>query len=67
MSDKGAGNGTKTLIIGIDGGTWALLDHYVAAGHMPAMRQIMEAGVRGPLQSTIPPLTSAAWTSFSRS
>ena len=64
MSDKDAGNGTKTLIIGIDGGTWALLDHYVAAGHMPAMQRIMEQGVRGPLQSTIPPLTSAAWTSF---
>lgn len=64
MSDKDAGNSTKTLIIGIDGGTWALLDHYVAAGHMPAMQRIMEEGVRGPLRSTIPPLTSAAWTSF---
>lgn len=64
MPEKTAGNGAKALIIGIDGGTWALLDHYIAAGHMPAMQRLMEEGVRGPLQSTVPPLTSAAWTSF---
>jgi predicted AlkP superfamily phosphohydrolase/phosphomutase len=57
-------SGTKILLIGIDGATWKLLDHYFAAGHMPAMRRLVEEGVSGSLRSTVPPLTSAAWTSF---
>ncbi len=59
-----AAEGTKILIIGIDGGTWALLDHYLAEGHAPAMRRLIGQGVTGALRSTIPPLTSAAWTSL---
>ena len=57
-------NKTRILLIGIDGGTWALLDHYLAEGHMPGMQRLIARGVHGPLQSTVPPLTSAAWTSF---
>jgi predicted AlkP superfamily phosphohydrolase/phosphomutase len=57
-------SGTKILLIGIDGATWKLLDHYLAAGHLPAMRHLVEEGVSGALRSTVPPLTSAAWTSF---
>ena len=59
-----AGEGTKILIIGIDGGTWAMLDHYVAEGHAPVLRGLIERGVTGELRSTVPPLTSAAWTSL---
>ncbi|MDP3937014.1 MAG: alkaline phosphatase family protein [Deltaproteobacteria bacterium] len=64
MSGSTDNKQTKALIFGIDGGTWSLLDHYMAAGHMPALQRLVGEGVRGPLRSTVPPLTSAAWTSF---
>jgi len=54
----------RTLIIGLDGATYDLLDPLVAEGVMPVLGEIMEQGARGILRSTIHPLTPPAWTTM---
>ena len=53
----------KVLVIGLDGGTWRVIEPLAARGKIPNLSWIM-GGVRGPLESTIPPVTPPAWTSF---
>lgn len=54
----------KVLVIGLDGATFDLIGPWAAAGHLPTLARLMEGGVYGPLQSTFPPMTGPAWTSF---
>ncbi|MFO8015866.1 MAG: alkaline phosphatase family protein [Candidatus Woesearchaeota archaeon] len=54
----------KILIIGIDGGTWKILKPLMQKGMMPSLKKLYEGGARGTLESTIPPITPVAWTSF---
>ncbi len=54
----------KVLIIGLDGGTLDLILPWVKEGHLPALGRLIEQGASGPLQSTFPPLTGPAWSSF---
>ncbi len=54
----------RTLVIGLDGATFDLIKPWAAQGHLPALRQLMEQGAHGSLESTIPPMTAPAWTSF---
>jgi len=59
-----AGNSTRTLLIGLDGATYDMLDQLVAEGIMPNLGRIMEDGARAILRSTIHPLTPPAWTTM---
>lgn len=54
----------QVLVIGLDGATWTLLRPLAAAGLLPHLSQLIEEGASGVLESTIPPLTAAAWVSF---
>lgn len=54
----------KVLIIGIDGATFSLITPWAEAGKLPHFRRLMEGGAWGTLNSSIPPITPAAWTSF---
>lgn len=54
----------RTLLIGLDGATFAILDPLVREGAMPFLRQLWGRGVRAELESVIPPLTPPAWTSL---
>ncbi|MCK4681206.1 alkaline phosphatase family protein [bacterium] len=56
--------GSKVLIIGLDGGTWSVLDRFMELGHMPFLKRLCGEGYRANLASTIPPLTPVAWSSF---
>jgi predicted AlkP superfamily phosphohydrolase/phosphomutase len=51
----------RLLIIGLDAGTFDLLDPLVESGDMPNLGAIFEAGARTELLSTFPPTTSPAW------
>jgi predicted AlkP superfamily phosphohydrolase/phosphomutase len=53
-----------TLLIGLDGATFSVLDPYVDAGVMPNLGELMRRGTRGVLRSIMPPLTPPAWTSL---
>ena len=56
---------SKVMVIGLDGATWDLLKPWAAEGALPTVKKLMENGVWGTLESTIPPVTGPAWTSFS--
>lgn len=51
----------RLLIIGLDAGTFDILDPLVAAGAMPNVGAIFARGARAELMSTFPPTTSPAW------
>jgi predicted AlkP superfamily phosphohydrolase/phosphomutase len=54
----------RVLIFGIDGGTWRILQPAMDSGAMPFLSELCRRGCRGALESTTPPITPAAWTSF---
>ncbi len=54
----------KTILFGIDGAPWHLVDRFVQEGAMPHMKKFLERGVRATLLSTFPTETMAAWTSI---
>ncbi|WP_187368725.1 alkaline phosphatase family protein [Baekduia soli] len=53
-----------TLLIGLDGATYTILDPYVEQGIMPFVGELMGRGTRAELRSVMPPLTPPAWTSL---
>ncbi len=54
----------RLLIIGLDGATFDVLDPMMEAGRMPHLKEFIDNGVAGVLNSTKPPVTPAAWTTF---
>jgi predicted AlkP superfamily phosphohydrolase/phosphomutase len=54
----------RVLVIGIDGGTFDLIRPWAEAGDLPNLVRLMEEGTHGPLESTLPPVTSPAWPTF---
>ncbi len=54
----------KVIVIGIDGGTFDIIRPMVEKGRLPNLASIMRNGVSSELVSTIPFLTSTAFTSF---
>jgi len=55
---------TKLLIIGLDGATFDLIKPWAAEGKLPTLAKLMQDGVSGDLESTLPPVTSPAWPTF---
>ncbi len=54
----------RFLILGVDGGTFDLLDPLMTAGELPFLRSLVHRGVRAPLRSVYPAKTIPAWYSF---
>lgn len=54
----------RVLIVGLDGATFDILSPLMDAGRMPNLKRLMETGTSGILDSTKPPITPAAWTTF---
>ncbi|MCK4340135.1 MAG: alkaline phosphatase family protein [Phycisphaerae bacterium] len=54
----------RLLILGLDGATFYVLDPLIEAGRMPNLKHFIKNGVAGVLNSTQPPITPAAWTTF---
>ncbi|MEW6733803.1 MAG: alkaline phosphatase family protein [Acidobacteriota bacterium] len=54
----------RVLIIGLDGMTFNFIDPLIAAGRLPTIARLIAEGVRSPLETVFPPITSVAWTSF---
>jgi len=54
----------KVLVIGLDGGTFSVLQPLIEKEKLPNLKKIQEEGVSGDLLSTIPPITTSAWSSF---
>lgn len=54
----------KVAIIGLDGATWNVLNHLINQNFLPTFKILINKGVRATLESTIPPITGAAWLSI---
>jgi predicted AlkP superfamily phosphohydrolase/phosphomutase len=54
----------KTVLLGLDGATYTVLDDLVARGVMPNLARLLSAGSRGVLRSTPTPITPQAWTTL---
>jgi predicted AlkP superfamily phosphohydrolase/phosphomutase len=54
----------RFLILGLDGGTFDLLDPLMAAGELPFLKSLVSKGVRAPLTSVYPAKTIPAWYSM---
>jgi predicted AlkP superfamily phosphohydrolase/phosphomutase len=55
---------TRTLLLGLDGATFTLLDSLMDQGVMPFLGQMVRNGVRANLRSTVCPVTPPAWTTI---
>jgi predicted AlkP superfamily phosphohydrolase/phosphomutase len=55
---------SKTLVIGLDGVPLDLIQKWSEAGELPVLARFFENGAFGPLRSTTPPTSAAAWSSF---
>ena len=54
----------KVMVIGIDGATFDVLTPLINEGKLPHLEALIREGTSGNLKSTIPPLSSAAWSTF---
>jgi predicted AlkP superfamily phosphohydrolase/phosphomutase len=54
----------RTLLIGLDGATFSILDSLMDEGVMPNLKNVIAWGARAELGSVIPALTPPAWTSL---
>ncbi len=54
----------RLLILGLDGATWTVLDPMRQRGLMPNLDALLARSAYGTLRSTIPPVTTAAWTTL---
>lgn len=54
----------KVAVFGLDGITFDLLQPWLDQGRLPNLARLFNDGARGPLRSTIPPVSASAWPSF---
>jgi len=54
----------RVVVIGLDGATWDLIKPWADKGELPTLKNLMDNGVWGDLESTIPPITCPAWISL---
>lgn len=52
------------LLLGIDGGSLSIVKEMVGEGELPSFKTLLQNGVYGKLESTIPPITKPAWPSM---
>ena len=51
----------RTLLIGLDGATFSVLDPLMDLGVMPFLKSFFAEGARAGLRTIVPPLTPPAW------
>ncbi|HKA22947.1 MAG TPA: alkaline phosphatase family protein [Blastocatellia bacterium] len=54
----------KLLVIGLDGASFNVLDPLIESGHLPNIADLISKGARANLETTFPPITAVAWSSF---
>jgi predicted AlkP superfamily phosphohydrolase/phosphomutase len=55
---------SRTLLLGMDGATFTVLNPLFDSGDMPFLRDFLAKGAHAELSSTVHPITPAAWTSM---
>jgi len=55
---------TPTIVLGLDGANWSLLEHWIEAGGLPNLAALRQEAAWGPLTSQLPPVTSPNWRCY---
>jgi len=55
---------TQTVVIGLDGGCWPLVEQWIDDGHLPTLKQLREEGAWGISESYRPPVTCPNWKCY---
>ena len=55
---------SRLLIIGVDGACMDLVEPGMDAGWVPSLAALREQGASGVLETTLPPVSPAAWSTF---
>jgi len=55
---------SKLLVIGLDGASFNVLDALIEKGYLPNLAALIQRGSRANLETTFPPITAVAWSSF---
>ena len=61
---KTAKNNTKSIIIGIDGATWSIIDPLIKQGSLPNIEKLITNGVRANLKADPSISSPVAWTTI---
>jgi len=56
--------GPRVVVVGLDGGTWRVLDPLLAAGQLPTLARFVGEGTSGVLTSIEPTFSPVVWTSI---
>jgi predicted AlkP superfamily phosphohydrolase/phosphomutase len=57
-------NVSRVLVLGLDGGTFDLIQPMIDSGRLPTLGRLVAEGASGVLESTLPPVTIPAWVSM---
>jgi predicted AlkP superfamily phosphohydrolase/phosphomutase len=57
-------SGVKVFVVGIDGGTFRVLDPLLNAGDLPTFRKLIDQGTRSVLRSRKPSISPVIWTTI---
>ena len=60
----GGAEGKKVIVLGIDGMDHGLLEQFIDDGRLPNFARLAKEGGFSPLQTTMPPLSPVAWSTF---
>ncbi len=52
-------------VVGLDGADWSLLRDGIDDGSLPGFARLVDEGISGGLESTLPPITFPAWKCYS--
>jgi len=56
--------GAKTIVFGLDGAHYELIDPWIEAGHLPNVERLLARGVSADLEAVLPPVTSPNWKAY---
>ncbi|WP_188979986.1 alkaline phosphatase family protein [Halocalculus aciditolerans] len=55
----------NTVVVGLDGAHFEILEPWIDAGELPNLQRIFESGLTSDLESVLPPVTSPNWKAYS--
>ena len=56
--------GPRVIVLGIDGGTWTMIEPMMAAGELPNLKKLYDGGLHGVLESRPPIISPVVWTTI---
>ena len=56
---------TRTVVVGLDGASWRLVEPWIEQGELPALQQLRDSGSWATSKSCYPPVTFPNWKCYS--